>query len=176
MRMVVLGPKGTYSEKAATAYMPKAKIIFKKTIDDIFNDLEESDLAVVPVQNTLSGYIDESLTHIREERYQILDTFSHEVRYGLVGTGPAKSAKKLYANLHAYRQCYQTLIALGLNCEVIFTQSNGETLEKMQKNTDTNVIGIIANHSLEGFSVLEENIQGSDNSTLFAVLKKVAKE
>ena len=59
-KVATLGPKGTFSYQAACkAFGGKPEIIFKRTIRDVFEDVEydEAVIGVVPLENSLSGTV-----------------------------------------------------------------------------------------------------------------------
>ena len=60
-KLAVLGPKGTYSDIAAKKYLYDNKldfeIVYYPSILKTALALKDSDLAILPVENTLDGFV-----------------------------------------------------------------------------------------------------------------------
>ena len=59
MRIITLGPKGTFSHEAVIDYNDKAEITFQHTVWDIFEAVANKDgeLGMVPIENSVTGSV-----------------------------------------------------------------------------------------------------------------------
>ena len=175
MKTITLGPEGTFSEKTAIYYMPEGDIVLKNTIPEVIHEIEGSTVGILPIENNLSGVVEETMEALRKKEYYIVDIFSLPINHSLVGLGRMKEAEKIYCHPHTYNQCKETLRALGIGCQVVFTKSNGETKKILEEKKCPKILGIIPSHTTKNSSlpVLKENMEDrSENSTRFIVLKK----
>ncbi len=179
MKIAVLGPKGTFSESALIKYKEKSSValtdVFYPTINNAFMAVGgECDLGIVPVENTLDGYVQRSLDMLFSCDLKIIDEVVVPVQFSLVSNVTSLSEiKKVYVQFKANGQCLKFLDSL-VGVEIVTTQSNTESYNLFKEDL-TPCCAIIPKHMYYNdentFSI--ENVTDSDNNfTRFFIVEK----
>ena len=191
MKIAVLGPKGTFCDKA---YLEYAKLsgcdlepVYCSTIDDVFQtvcDKEESinsdegcELGIVPIENTLDGYVQRTLDLLLEKEVSIIAENKVEVQFSVVAnTDSLKDVKKLYVQFKANGQCRKFINGLD-NVHIIETQSNMESYYRLDEGN--NAAAVVPRHiAMEEENngskrlVINDITDAKNNHTRFVVIKK----
>ena len=186
MKIGILGPEGTFSDKAYMEYEKKIgqqlEGEYFQTIDEVFEavcsskedvDTELCQLAIVPIENTLDGYVQRTLDLLLEKDVCIIDENKVAVQFSLVGNvSSLDEITTLYVQFKANGQCRQFINILK-GAKIISTESNMESYYKLgdQKGAAAIVPHHIAVKEKDRFVV--ENVTDSDhNHTRFLVIKK----
>ena len=168
-RVAFLGPKGSYSHLAARQYAARH---FEQFIEsgcakfaDIFNQVEtgQADYAVVPIENTSSGGIND-----------VYDPIDHCV---LVSTSTdADKIQTVYSHPQPFQQCSQYLSRYP-HWKIEYTESTSAAMEKVAQANSPAVaaLGSEAGGALYGLQVLEHcQANQTQNITRFLVLARKA--
>lgn len=179
-KIATLGPAGTFSELATKKYIEKInknmEIAFYPTITKVFKAIgEECELGIIPIENTLDGYVQLVLDLLAQTDLQIIYELVIPIEFSFVGNAlDIVDIKSIYAQFKTQGQCYNFLEQFN-NIKVITTESNGESFEKVKKG----IIGesaIIPRYILNNenkFPFVMENITDSqDNETRFIILSR----
>ena len=186
MKIGILGPEGTFSDKAYMEYEKKIghqlEGEYFQTIDEVFeavcsgregDDTELCQLAIVPIENTLDGYVQRTLDLLLEKDVCIVDENKVAVQFSLVGNvSSLEEITTLYVQFKANGQCRQFINSLK-GAKIISTESNMESYYKLgdEKGAAAIVPHHIAVKETDRFVV--ENVTDSDhNHTRFLVIKK----
>ena len=178
MKIAVLGPKGTFCEMGAQEYLKSKKInseiVFFSTIDESVKALNDSsfDFALIPLENSLDGYVQRSLDLLLEEEVYIVEEIKLPIHFKLVSNKSLKEINKIYVQFKAQGQCLNVINSFN-NPEIVNTQSNTASYEMFLENSD-NACAIVPSH-LETNSVIfqKDNVEDlNDNFTRFIILKK----
>ncbi len=186
MKIGILGPEGTFSDKAYMEYCRKIGVELQgeyyPTIDEVFeavcsdNDMEADescDLCIVPIENTLDGYVQRTLDLLLEKNVCIIDENKVSVQFSLVGNVDSlEEINTLYVQFKANGQCRQFINSLK-GAKIISTESNMESYYKLgdEKGAAAIVPHHIAVKETDRFVV--ENVTDSDhNHTRFLIVKK----
>ncbi|MBQ8165686.1 MAG: prephenate dehydratase [Lachnospiraceae bacterium] len=186
MKIGILGPEGTFSDKAYMEYCKKIGVELQgeyyPTIDEVFeavcsdNDkgAEEScDLCIVPIENTLDGYVQRTLDLLLEKNVCIIDENKVSVQFSLVGNVKSlDEIKTLYVQFKANGQCRQFINTLK-GAKIISTESNMESYYKL--GDEEGAAAIVPHHIAvkETGRFVVENVTDSDhNHTRFLIVKK----
>ena len=133
-KISVLGPKGTYSDIACKKYlainnMNDYEIAYYKTI--LQTCIAKDDLRLVPFENTLDGFVMESLDTIINNNYHIIDEIKLPIDFSFVTNEKSiDDVKEVYVQFKAKGQCINFLN----NFNTINTESNGQSLELIRNN------------------------------------------
>ncbi|KGM96358.1 ACT domain-containing protein [Clostridium botulinum] len=175
--LAVLGPKGTFSDEAANQYISKNSIkinkLYYSTIYDVVHALNNTcNTCIIPVENTLAGYVQESLDLLLETPAQIIDEIFIPVQFSLIAnTKNTSDIKNIFVQFKAKEQCTKILKQLK-NSNITITDSNIESYEKYIKSKSGNAAIIpqhIFNTSQKFFSL--NNVTDSyNNTTRFLIL------
>lgn len=186
MKIGILGPEGTFSDKAYMEYEKKIgqqlEGEYFQTIDEVFEavcssdedkDAELCQLAIVPIENTLDGYVQRTLDLLLEKDVCIIDENKVAVQFSLVGNVTSlEEITTLYVQFKANGQCRQFINSLK-DTKIISTESNMESYYRLgeEKGAAAIVPHHIAVKEKDRFVV--ENVTDSDhNHTRFLVIKK----
>ncbi len=186
MKIGILGPEGTFSDKAYMEYCKKIGVELQgeyyPTIDEVFeavcsdNDMgadESCDLCIVPIENTLDGYVQRTLDLLLEKNVCIIDENKVSVQFSLVGNVDSlEEINTLYVQFKANGQCRQFINSLK-GAKIISTESNMESYYKL--GDEKGAAAIVPHHIAvkETNRFVVENVTDSDhNHTRFLIVKK----
>ena len=181
-KIATLGPAGTFSELATKKYIQKTnkniEIVFYPTITKIFKAIdEECELGIVPIENTLDGYVQLVLDLLAQANLQIIDELVIPIQFSFVGNSlDISDIKKVYAQFKTQGQCYNFLEQFN-SIKVITTESNGESFEKFKRGIigESAIIPQYILNTENTFPFTIENITDSkDNETRFIIFSKNA--
>ncbi len=180
LKMAVLGPKGTFCDKAYIEYAGTDSEVtyepqYYPTIDEVFSAVspEECAMGIVPVENTLDGYVQRTLDLLLEKNLQIIDENMVAVQFSLIGNvKEKKDIKKLYVQFKANGQCRQFIGSLK-NVKIISTESNMESYYSLgdEKGAAAIVPYHIAKQEHDRF-IIENVTDAKNNHTRFFIVKK----
>ncbi|MGN0436190.1 MAG: prephenate dehydratase [Wujia sp.] len=183
MRIAVLGPEGTFSDKAYEEYNRDKSLepVYYPTIDDVFEavcpeDCNEEALCtygIVPIENTLDGYVLRTLDCLLEREVCILDENMVEVQFSLVGNVVSKEEiETLYVQFKANGQCRRFISSLN-NVKICTTESNMESYFRIadHKGEAAVVPKHIADREQERF-VIDNITDTNNNHTRFVIFKR----
>jgi prephenate dehydratase len=133
--LATLGPSGTFSETAANIgmtllvdgadYEVRYYRSLRLTCDAVPNDCS---LGVVPLENSLAGYVPEVLDKLAEGSVKILGQISLRVAFSLVSrVSSLDQVECVYVQHMASMQCSRFIEQLGV--PVIYVESNSAALE-----------------------------------------------
>ncbi|CCB89068.1 prephenate dehydratase [Simkania negevensis] len=181
MKLVTLGPKGTFSHQASKKAHKNAEIVFADSIDAVFFRLGEKEIqeAVVPIQNNRSGFVEETVVNLMKYDFSIRGCLTEKITHFLAGKGKPEEAKSLLAHPHAFAQCKETLDALGVHCKVVETLSNGHSAMQLKLDQKGETIAIVSPLAAEIYKlpVLKEHIEDDpENATTFLIIGKEVKK
>ncbi len=174
MKVSVLGPGGTFSHEAGIAYCKDARFLFENTIYDVFDALSsgKSDAAVVPLENSVSGSVGESLDALLEFDLKVKRVVFLDVVHNLVGHAK-KDIRRLYVHPLAHAQCREYVRRNFSGAEIVHTSSNAASAKLVKESFDGAIVpGVAA--KIYGKKVIDEGVQDNkgQNVTLFGVLGK----
>lgn len=179
MKIAVLGPEGTFSGNAAKKYMElnntDAEIIYCPTIDEAFEQaVAGSDLAIVPIENTLDGYVQRTLDLLLEMPVHVQSDITIPVSFALAANADCKEdIKRLYVQFKSAGQCREFISSLNLS-SVINTESNMLSYYEVEKGFEGDG-AIIPEHMLNKSSAhlkISGVTDSQSNCTRFAVIEK----
>ncbi|MCF8243340.1 MAG: prephenate dehydratase [Melioribacteraceae bacterium] len=115
------GIEGSYSYLAARKFFSQMKLeiefISKKRFEDVVKSVEngESDYAILPIENTTSGGINEVYDLLLHTTLSIIGEETFQVKHCLVSTEEIelKKIKKIYSHYQAAAQCSKFLDSLS---------------------------------------------------------------
>ncbi len=175
-KIVTLGPSGTFSEvacKKLSEYEGKDyQIELYPTISMAAKKIAEYGFGILPFENTLDGYVQETLDMLHKYDLYIDKDISVPVHFKFVSkSNDIKNVKKIYVQFKAKGQCLDFINKYGF--EVIETESNVTSYERLKNSGPTYgaIIPMHINDSLFKLEIL--NVEDSENNiTRFLVLKK----
>lgn len=183
-RIAFLGPKGSYSHLAARQYAARH---FEEFIEsgcakfaDIFNQVEtgQADYAVVPIENTSSGAINDVYDLLQHTTLSLVGELTVPIDHCVLVSGSTDLSKieTVYSHPQPFQQCSQFLNRYP-HWKIEYTESTSAAMEKVaQMNAPTvAALGNEAGGTLYGLQVLERNLANqTQNITRFIVLARKA--
>ncbi|HEY6876058.1 MAG TPA: prephenate dehydratase domain-containing protein [Candidatus Dormibacteraeota bacterium] len=170
------GEPGAYSEEAALAVLPNSKTMGFPTFTRVFDALEvrEIDAAVLPVENSLGGIVQEVNDLLWERRgVRVSGEVVHPVRHCLLGRG--EPVVRALSHPQALLQCRRFLEARGIQA-VAFHDTAGAARAVAEGMVMGNgAIASAAAAKRYGLKIIAEGIQDDDsNQTRFAIVDRGA--
>ena len=176
MKMLTLGPAGTYSHRAARSVVDDEDIEFRESPTAIVEAVAagEADRGVVAVENSIEGSVTESLDAFAEYEVAVVQEIITPIRHALLAQDDDFSVVASHAQ--ALAQCRSYLDETYPDAELEAVASTASGVERAR--ADDSVAGI--GHPDNGgdgtnLQVLAENIQDqSSNATRFVVVAPIA--
>jgi prephenate dehydratase len=171
------GERGAYSEMATLQYFPNAKVLPKKSFQDVFDSIEtgEANYAVVPIENSIEGSINETYDLLLQTKTTVSGEIYQRVRHCLIvnkGT-TLGGVVVVYSHPQAIAQCRSYLQLKKL--ESVPTYDTAGAVKMIKEKIIMNAAAIASQRAAEiyGMDVLEEGIEDRKNNfTRFLVLSK----
>ena len=175
----VLGPEGTFSEKAARRLVPDADIRYFTDFDEVIAAVEISDLdiGVVPLENSLEGSVGQTLDALLGRDVQIVGEMNLQVRHCLLGRGSPGDVKVILSHPQALAQCRGYLKRRFSGAEQRMTGSTSHAARLAQEFPEMAAIADVEAAERYGLAIIDRNVQDSDeNVTRFAVVGRSTPE
>ncbi|AIM20412.1 MULTISPECIES: bifunctional chorismate mutase/prephenate dehydratase [Serratia] len=183
-RIAFLGPKGSYSHLAARQYAARH---FDRLIEcgcqkfqDIFAQVEtgQADYAILPIENTSSGSINEVYDLLQHTSLSIVGELTNPINHCVLiaGDSDLSQIETVYSHPQPFQQCSQFLNRFP-HWKIEYTESTAAAMEKVAKLNSPKVaaLGSEAGGALYGLQVLEHNLANQQqNITRFIVLARKA--
>ena len=182
-RVAFLGDKGSYSYLATQKYFSRRPgellEIGCQSFAEIINKVEsgEADYAVLPIENTSSGSINEVYDQLQHTRLSIVGELTHPIKHALlvsegVDSNESGKIKTLYAHPQVFAQCSHFLAELG-NVEVKPCDSTSAAMMIVNEMNSNEVaaIGSEAGGALYGLKAIKSNLANQkENHSRFIVV------
>ena len=144
-KIITLGPKGTYSDLAASKLNTSHTRVYTQTISEICPLIAKSkdSIGVIPVENSAVGLILLSLDSITTHRISIIAEITIPISFSLISYLSLEKIKQYYIQKETFNQCSQFIQKNLKNGEPIFCDSNMKTAQQFQKKKDISVAAIV---------------------------------
>ncbi|HCB1443690.1 TPA: bifunctional chorismate mutase/prephenate dehydratase [Serratia marcescens] len=183
-RIAFLGPKGSYSHLAARQYAARH---FDQLIEcgcqkfqDIFTQVEtgQADYAILPIENTSSGSINEVYDLLQHTSLSIVGELTNPINHCVLiaGDSDLSQIETVYSHPQPFQQCSQFLNRFP-HWKIEYTESTAAAMEKVAKLNSPKVaaLGSEVGGALYGLQMLEHNLANQQqNITRFIVLARKA--
>ena len=181
-----LGPNGSYTqiakEKFAKKYgFEKIHSIGMKNIKSVLENfiLNETSIAIVPVENSIEGFVRETLDGIKSFKDENLTIFASAqipIKHCLIGnTDNIGKIKTVVSHPQALAQCQNTIVSLIPNeIEMLpYSSTSGSAVFIKDKGETFAAIANYETAKLYGLNILKEDINDEKgNVTRFLMLKR----
>ncbi|NCP65230.1 MAG: prephenate dehydratase [Paraglaciecola sp.] len=183
-RVAFLGNKGSYSYLATQKYFARRPgellELGCQSFAEIIHKVEtsEADYAVLPIENTSSGSINEVYDQLQHTHLSIIGELTHPIKHALLVSGNVElsQVKTLYAHPQVFAQCSHFLAELG-NVEVKTCDSTSAAMLMVSelKRADIAAIGSEAGGALYGLHAIKSNLANQkENHSRFIVVARNA--
>lgn len=179
--VAIQGIEGSYSYLASNQFFGSDKeIVFRKmkTFDEVVESVEDesADYAVLPIENTTSGSINEVYDSLTSGNLSIVGEEIFPVKHCLIGLDdvPLNKIKKIYAHFQAARQCSKFLKSLP-QVEIEYYEDTAKSVEKIKQEGNKEFAAIASHEAADIFNVtvLREDISNQPgNFTRFLICSR----
>ncbi|ATZ12387.1 bifunctional chorismate mutase/prephenate dehydratase [Erwinia amylovora] len=181
-RIAFLGPKGSYSHLASRHYAARHFDSFIESgclkFHDIFNQVEtgQADYAVLPIENTTSGSINDVYDLLQQTSLSIVGEITIPVDHCVLVSGSTdlQQVETVYSHPQPFQQCSQ-FVNRYPHWNIEYTESTAAAMEKVAAMNSPKVaaLGSEAGGALYGLQVLERHLANQrQNITRFIVLAR----
>lgn len=173
-RIGVLGPEGTYSEKAALIWsedMPTASLVYYGDFDGVLRAVEEGELdyGIVPLENSLEGAVTVVNDLLLRMSVVIVGEVNVPVRHCLVGRGEGE-IRVILSHPQALAQCRQFIREHYPGAETRTTGSTSHAARLAQEFGEMAAIADAGAAERYGLRILARDVQDvRENVTRFIV-------
>lgn len=179
IRIAIQGIEGSYSSLAARKFFAdnESQIVFisKNTFEEVVRATEkgEADYAMLPVENTTSGGINEVYDLLMHTTLSIVGEEKFQVKHCLIANKevPLSKIKTIYAHYQAAAQCSKFLETLP-NCKVEHFTDTAMSVEKIRDEGSSTIAAIASEEAAAMFNVkiIRQGIANQkDNFTRFLI-------
>ena len=171
MKIGVLGPEGTYSEKAARRWRPDAEMVYFPDFEAVLTAVADMtvDAGVVPLENSLEGTVPLTMDSLLRLPVKIMAEINEPIRHCLMGRGNG-DVRVILSHPQALAQCRQYIHEHFPGAEVRTTGSTSHAAKLAQEFPDMAAVAGAGTAGKYGLKILAKDIQDSDNNiTRFAV-------
>jgi chorismate mutase/prephenate dehydratase len=181
-RVAFLGDKGSYSYLATQKYFSRRSgellEIGCQSFAEIIGKVEknEADYAVLPIENTSSGSINEVYDQLQHTQLSIIGELTHPIKHTLLVSGEThvSNIKTLFAHPQVFAQCSHFLAELG-NVEVKSCDSTSAAMLKVAeiKSDSVAAMGSEVGGALYGLHAIKSNLANQkENHSRFIVVAR----
>ncbi|MDP4945184.1 chorismate mutase [Alishewanella sp. SMS8] len=183
VRVAFLGGQGSYSYWATQKYFTRRAERIIELGCDSFNEIVKAvetghaDYAVLPIENTSSGSINEVYDILQHTRLSIVGELTHPIEHcllGLPGTDLSK-IRQVCSHPQVIAQCSQFLLGLT-NVKIDYCESSSAAFAKVKELQDPSIIAIGGEEGgkLYGLEVLTRQLanQKANISRFIVVARK----
>lgn len=173
----VLGPEGSFSEKAAKQWNGKAQLRYFDDIAGTVDALQQGkvDYSIVPIENSLDGSISLTLDLLMEYQLKITGEVIVQINHHLMSKGSMQDIKVIMSIPQALSQCRKFIRKNFKNVEVRPALSTSHAAKLASERESIAAIASRESANIYGLGILAENIQDmNENYTRFIVIGKTA--
>ncbi|GIU71917.1 MAG: prephenate dehydratase [Candidatus Nitrosocaldaceae archaeon] len=174
MKVAFQGERGAYSEIAALKYFDNPELIPKKTLVDVFDSVgKEVDYAVVPVENSLEGSVNEAYDLLLTTDLTVIGEVYVRIIHCLISyeDNTIEDIKRVYSHPQALGQCKGFINAHRF--EVIPYYDTAGSVKMLANNIIKDAAAIASRRAAEIYNmkILAESIEDDKNNyTRFLIL------
>ncbi|MGB5847450.1 MAG: bifunctional 3-deoxy-7-phosphoheptulonate synthase/chorismate mutase [Ignavibacteriaceae bacterium] len=180
--VAIQGIEGSYSHLASQKFFSDSKDEISFKYKDSFEDVvkavgnDEADYAMLPVENTTSGSINDVYDAIIGSQLSIVGEEIFHVKHCLVGIEEIALNKieKIYTHIQAARQCNKFLSGIK-NASVEYFIDTAQSVQKIKEEKNPHYTAVASEEAADLYDVviLRENIANQQgNFTRFLVCAK----
>jgi chorismate mutase/prephenate dehydratase len=180
--VAIQGIEGSYSYLASQKFFGDSKdeisFKYKDSFEDVVKAVEndDADYAMLPVENTTSGSINDVYDAIIGSQLSIVGEEIFHVKHCLVGTEEIALNKieKIYTHIQAARQCNKFLSGIK-NASVEYFIDTAQSVQKIKEEKNPRYAAVASEEAADLYDViiLRENIANQQgNFTRFLVCAK----
>tara|TARA_A100001037_G_scaffold97100_1_gene88470 strand:+ start:5289 stop:6137 length:849 start_codon:yes stop_codon:yes gene_type:complete len=172
-----LGPAGTFTELAAQLYDSEANLVPQPSFRAVYDSVGiDSDLAVLPIENSLNGSVVDTLDLlIHDPSLIICDEVIIKIEHHFIldPNTDVNNIENIYSHPQALAQCKLFIESHFPNANLVASLSTASAVEQIKGDSSGAAIGNRGSAELYGMKIIHQSIQdNSSNVTRFVVLGK----
>ncbi len=181
-RILTLGPKGTFSNQAASLVggTQIEDIQYTTTIPQIAREVQQSSnvIGVMPIENAISGMVGQAQDALLESEVIIVNELLLDIRFSMVAYRPLTEVRQFFSHTEAFNQTMIFTSKSMPEASVVFSNSNIHSGDLFLERPGEPVAAIIPKVLAENDArfrdkLAAENIQDyQQNMTRFVVIMK----
>lgn len=178
-KVAYLGPESSFSSEAAEKLFSNANFLPKKSIQDVFQALDnkEADFGVVPIENSSGGSISFTLDELVQGEYFINSEIYLEITQCFLSNSKKEEIKKIYSHPQGFAQCKKWIMNNYPKAELIEVTSTSKAAEIASKEKNSAAIASESSSKKFNIKILSKNITDFDeNTTRFISVSKNAND
>lgn len=178
--MGVLGPKGSYSEKAAKQWITEQKSKNKVSLE-YYDDIPDTisaivdrtvDIGVVPIENSIEGSVGITLDMLLENDLNIIGEIVVPIEHCLLSKGSLSNIRVILSHPQALAQCRQFIKTNFENTDIRTTGSTSHAAKLANEFEEMAAIASRESAQMYGLDILIPNIQDrKENHTRFIAIE-----
>jgi chorismate mutase/prephenate dehydratase len=166
-----LGPKGTFSERAALKHFGlAAEVTPVASIDEVFRAVESvsADFGIVPVENSTEGAVGRSLDLMPQTPAKVCGEVVVRIHHHLMSMSQPRSLdeiRRVFSHGQSLAQCHEWLNVNMPRAERVAVSSNAEAARRAAAEPGSAAVAgeMAAEHY--GLAILASNIEDEPNNT-----------
>jgi chorismate mutase/prephenate dehydratase len=166
-----LGPRGTFSERAALKHFGLgAETVPEASIDDVFRAVESgaADYGIVPVENSTEGAVGRSLDLMPQSPMKVCGEVVVRIHHHLMTKDAARKIgeiRRVFSHGQSLAQCHEWLNTNMPNVERVAVASNADAARRAAEEEGSAAVAgeMAAEHY--GLAILAANIEDEPNNT-----------
>ncbi|HSN20300.1 MAG TPA: prephenate dehydratase [Usitatibacter sp.] len=166
-----LGPRGTFSERAALKHFGlAAEAVPVASIDEVFREVESgaADFGVVPVENSTEGAVGRSLDLMPQSPLKVCGEVIVRIHHNLMSKAAPKDfseIRRVFSHGQSLAQCHEWLNLNLPKAERVAVASNAEAARRAAEEPGSAAVAgdMAAEHY--GLAILASNIEDEPNNT-----------
>lgn len=172
MKIGILGPKGTYSEQALKLYQNTKSCTpyFFQTLEETTESLAHMDKVIIPLENTLEGYVGQILDFLIHHDVFIEEEIYVHVQFSCISNVLLSRVSNIFVQFAAKGQC-QSFIRSLKETSLTLTSSNTQSLHLFLNGQKTDA-AIVPTHLVPDDVKSMEVTDTLENYTRFIVVSR----
>ena len=174
-KVAVLGPKGTFTEIAASKVFPEDEFVYCDTVDEVFDKVDSGmDFGVVAIENSLEGSVNVTMDCLLDYDVKIWKEIVMDISLCLAAPAGTRmeDIKVIASHPHALAQCRKFLHEKLPKARVQRSESTSAAMKGVNEIVDAAAIGSRETAESYGLEILEEGIEDAESKTRFIVISK----
>ena len=166
-----LGPRGTFSERAALKHFGlAADAVPVASIDEVFREVESgaADFGIVPVENSTEGAVGRSLDLMPQSPLKVCGEVIVRIHHNLMAKTPPKDfaeIRRVFSHGQSLAQCHEWLNVNLPKAERVAVASNAEAARRAAEEPGSAAVaGDMAAEHYQ-LAILAANIEDEPNNT-----------
>ncbi|MGM0771118.1 MAG: prephenate dehydratase [Halobacteriota archaeon] len=177
----VLGPAGSYSDKAAKGWMEKqgisdsSSLLYYDDISDTFSAVIEgkTEIGIVPIENSIEGSVGITLDLLLDNDVTIIGEVVVPIGHCLLSRGKMDDIRVILSHPQALAQCRQFIRTHFKDVEIRTTGSTSHAAKLANEFEEMAAIASKESAEVYGLNILMPNIQDrKQNHTRFIAIRK----